>query len=91
MNPKRKTIDVKTLLDSANFQLKRTDKFASKDYKRAISDMIEDVLMKTGNYSGFGFEDNNDCKYDSDGYYNRFYYVLLYYIRLYYFRLNEFK
>jgi len=70
----RKTADVKSVLKFANYQLQRTDEHASRDYKRAICDMIETVLHETGNYSGFGFIDNKNSELGSLGYYSRFYY-----------------
>ena len=71
----RSTTDVISLLTFANYQLQRTDEHASRDYKRAICDMIETVLHETGNYSGFGFVNNKDSELGSLGFYSRFYYV----------------
>ena len=49
----RKTIDVLTLLEWANRNLKREDEFATVDFKSGICSMIEMVLLETGNYEGF--------------------------------------
>ena len=71
----RKTASVKDIIEDANFNLARTDPFATTDYKRAICDLIEGVLMNTGNYCGFGFIDNNDIHLGTHGYYSRYYYI----------------
>lgn len=47
----RKTIDVVYVLESLNSQLARTD--LSDVEKRILCDVLEDVLHKTDNYSGF--------------------------------------
>ena len=70
----RKTIDVHSMLAYANDQLKRTDKYATKDYKAGICDMIERILHSTNNYRGFMFIDNNDSDINTLGYYSRAYY-----------------
>ena len=56
----KKTHPVADLLAFANYQLARTDEFATVDFKCGICSMIERVLHDTGNYEGFGFLDNND-------------------------------
>tara|TARA_B100001094_G_scaffold330879_1_gene397305 strand:- start:1994 stop:2227 length:234 start_codon:yes stop_codon:yes gene_type:complete len=71
----RKTTSVKDMIEDANFNLARTDPFATTDYKRAICDMLEGVLMNTGNYRGFGFIDNDDSDHGTHGYYARYYYI----------------
>ena len=50
---KRKTIDVKFLIEYGNTQLSRTDEWATKDFKSGICCMIEKTLHETNNYKGF--------------------------------------
>ena len=69
----KKTQPVSDILAFANYQLARTDEFATADYKAGICNMIERVLHDTGNYEGFGFLDNNDRETGTLGYYSRFY------------------
>jgi len=69
----KKTQPVAVILAFANYQLARTDEFATADYKRGICNMIERVLHDTGNYEGFGFLDNNDREIGTVGYYSRCY------------------
>ena len=72
---RRKTTSVRELVKTANFNLARKDTFATTDYKRAICDFIEDVLMNTGNYKGFGFGNNDDSVCGTLGYYTRRYFI----------------
>ena len=69
----KKTHPVADLLAFANYQLARTDEFATVDFKAGICSMIERVLHDTGNYEGFGFLDHSDCETGTLGYYSRFY------------------
>jgi hypothetical protein len=79
----KKTIKVDQLILKANFQLIRTDKTASADYKQGICQSIESVLHATGNYNGFqfatgnynGFQflNNDDCEHGTVGYWSRCY------------------
>lgn len=69
----KKTHPVADLLAFANFQLARTDEFATVDYKAGICSMIERVLHDTGNYEGFSFLDNSNSKTGTLGYYSRCY------------------
>jgi hypothetical protein len=69
----KKTHPVADLLAFANYQLARTDEFATADYKAGICNMIERVLHDTDNYEGFGFLDNNDREAGTLGYYSRCY------------------
>ena len=71
----RKTINVYDLLLTINYNLQRTDKRATKEYKSALCDTIESVLHKTGNYNGFQFLSNEDMETDTLGYYSRVYYI----------------
>lgn len=49
----RKTIEVTEMLNWANYQLARTDEFATDKFKAGISVMIEQLLMKSNNYNGY--------------------------------------
>ena len=69
----KKTHPVADLLAFANYQLARTDEFATVDFKAGICSMIERVLHDTGNYEGFGLLDHSDCETGTLGYYSRFY------------------
>ena len=69
----RKTISVLQMLEYANIQLARTDKFVTKEYKEGIVTMIEKILHDTGNYAGFGFINNDDSECGTLGYYSRQY------------------
>lgn len=71
----RKTCNVVEMLEYANMQLARTDKFATKDFKVGISVMIEHILHLTGNYSGFMFLNNEDSDTGTLGYYSRYYFT----------------
>ena len=71
--PGRKTVDVLMLLQWANKNLAREDEFATVDFKSGICTMIEMVLHETGNYEGFGFQDNDDSDCGTLGYYSRIY------------------
>ena len=74
MSKGRKTINVEFLKDYANEQLKRTDKFATKDFKIGILAMIERILLTSETYNGFHFLNNDDSEVDTIGYYSRKYY-----------------
>ena len=65
---------VSRMLEYANIQLARTDKFVTKEYKIGIVTMIEKILHDTGNYAGFMFINNDDSECDTLGYYSRFYF-----------------
>ena len=71
--PGRKTVDVLMLLQWANKNLAREDEFATVDFKSGICTMIEMVLHESGNYEGFGFQDNDDSDCGTLGYYSRIY------------------
>ena len=70
----RKTTPILDLLEYANAQLGRTDKFATKEHKAGVCSMIEHILMESGNYSGFCFKDNDDSDTGTLGYYSREYF-----------------
>ena len=69
----KKTHSVADALAYANYQLSRTDEFATVDFKAGICSMIENILHATGNYEGFGFLCNDDRETGTLGYYSRFY------------------
>jgi hypothetical protein len=71
----RKTIEVTEMLEWANEMLARTDVYADSKFKAGISTTIESILMKTGNYKGFGFLNNEDSETGTLGYYSRVYYT----------------
>lgn len=71
---KKKTIKVQETLDYANYQLGRTDEYATKEFKVGITVMIEQILHLTGNYRGFMFLNNNDSDVNTLGYYSRKYF-----------------
>jgi hypothetical protein len=71
--PGRKTVNVLMLLQWANKNLAREDEFATVDFKSGICTMIEMVLHESGNYEGFGFQDNDDSDCGTLGYYSRIY------------------
>ena len=69
----KKTIKVDQLILRANFQLIRTDKTASADYKKAICKTIESVLHATGNYNGYYYLNPMDREHGTVGYWSRCY------------------
>ena len=70
----RKTTPVRSIVDYANKMLKRTDEYATKEYKIGIICMLEEVLHATDNYRGFMFINNDDSECDTLGYYSRQYF-----------------
>ena len=70
----RKTTPILGLLEYANVQLERTDRFATKELKAGVCSMIEHILLSSGNYAGFMFINNDDSDCDTLGYYSRQYY-----------------
>ena len=69
----KKTHPVADILAYANYQLSRTDEFATTDFKAGICSMIDNILHETGNYEGFSFLNHDDCETGSLGYYSRCY------------------
>ncbi len=74
MSKGRKTINVEFMVDYANEQLKRTDDFATMDFKIGICAMIDRILLTSENYNGFQFINNDDSERFTVGYYSRKYY-----------------
>ena len=70
----RKTIEVLTLLEWVNKNLKRDDEYATVEFKSAMCSMIEMVLHETGNYEGFMFLNHEDSDTGTLGYYSRSYF-----------------
>ena len=71
---KRKTVDVRYLINYVNHQLSREDDEATLEFKQGLIAMIDAVLHDTGNYSGFCYV-NNETVNTAKGAYSRFYYV----------------
>lgn len=71
---KKKTVNVKMLVEFANTQLARKDSTADTGYKIGICNFIEKVLMETGNYEGYMYIDNDDSAFGSFGYFSRKYF-----------------
>tara|TARA_A200000159_G_scaffold117352_1_gene111029 strand:- start:407 stop:688 length:282 start_codon:yes stop_codon:yes gene_type:complete len=70
----RKTVDVLKVLEWGNQQLRRTDEYATVEYKVGICGAIEMVLHESDNYAGFMFHDNADSDTGTLGYYSRSYF-----------------
>ncbi len=70
----RKTVNVLTLLEWANKNLRRDDEFATADFKLGVCSMIEMTLHASDNYEGFMFLDNDDSDCGTLGYYSRSYF-----------------
>lgn len=70
----RKTIDVQTIVDYANIQLKRTDEVATMEFKQGICAMVDKTLHSTNNYEGFYHLNPSDCKFNTVGYFSRHYF-----------------
>lgn len=62
------------MIDYANDQLKRTDEFATKEFKEGVCVMIQQMMFRTDTYSGFMFINNDDTEAGSFGYYSRRYF-----------------
>jgi hypothetical protein len=71
---RRKTIDVLEILEYGNYQLSRTDDYATKEFKIGITVMIESILHRTDNYNGFMFINNADSDVGTLGYHSRKYF-----------------
>ena len=50
---KRKTIEVEKMRVYVNDHLKRTDKWATQEFKAGMCTMLESMLMLTENYRGY--------------------------------------
>ncbi len=73
----KKNVGVQRLLDYGNFQLKRTDEVATKEYKSGICTMIEKVLRDSESYNGYMHLDGDDCEINTLGYWSREYFCKL--------------
>ena len=62
------------MIDYANFNLARTDEFATAEFKEGVCMMIEQIMHRTDTYSGFMFINNDDSKTGSFGCYSRRYF-----------------
>lgn len=74
MGKQRKTFQVSEFKDYVNDCLKRTDDYATKEFKSGLCLALETVLHNSGNYEGFHFLDNDNCEVEGTGYYDRKYY-----------------
>ena len=72
---KKKTIPVVPVINWGNKQLRRTDGYATKEFKSGVCSMIEKVLHEADRYEGFCFMDADDSKFDTLGYFTRKYFV----------------
>jgi|TARA_R110002074_G_scaffold73238_4_gene168357 hypothetical protein len=71
----RKTHSVAKILAKTNFLLSKPDFQISLDQKRILCMVIEDVLMSTDNYEGYGYNDPFVPELGSAACYRRRYYV----------------
>lgn len=60
----RKTISVETVKRSVNHALSTVAEGNDPQYRNGLAAVLEDVLMKTGNYKGFQFTDGNRGRTD---------------------------
>lgn len=63
MTKSRKTIEVRTVLDTANDMLRKSADECVQG-RQAVAVMVEALLMATGNYKGFAFTDGNQGRTD---------------------------
>jgi hypothetical protein len=70
----KKNASVSMMIDYANDQLKRTDEFATKEFKEGVCVMIQQMMHRTNTYSGFMFNNNDDSETGTLGYYSRRYF-----------------
>jgi len=73
MARKKKTADVKSLIEWGNKQLARKDEYATKKFKAGIAVMMEKILHESGNYEGFRFLVAGENKIEDESYYDREY------------------
>jgi hypothetical protein len=59
----RKTIEMATVLDTANDMLRKS-KDECVEGRHAVAVLLEGLLMATGNYKGFAFTDGNQGRTD---------------------------
>lgn len=60
----RKTIPVERVREMANAMLENSTD-PKRDARFGVAHLLEQVLMETGNYKGFGFEDGMDGRRDA--------------------------
>jgi len=51
----KKTFDVETFKTYVNTQLSRTDEYATESFKSGLCIALQEVLHRTGNYSGYNY------------------------------------
>lgn len=71
----KKTIQILPLVEWSNDQLKRTDEYATADFKSGICVFIERILLDSGTYQGYYHLDANDCDHGTLGYFSRRYFT----------------
>ena len=75
---KRKTVDIKEMVEFANMQLSRPEcSVVTREFKEGVACMCEKMLVLTGNYNGFSFNNpkDKDCDIGTFGFYSRHYHL----------------
>lgn len=70
----KKTANVATIIERANFLLSQNGGPFDKNFKEGVIAMLEPILHSTGNYNGFYFIDSNDCEVNTVGHVSRKYF-----------------
>jgi len=75
MARKRKTIEVKELLEHGNklLALPKDAIYITKEWKAGVCSMLEKALHLSGNYNGFYHLNPDDCEINTFGYFSRRY------------------
>jgi hypothetical protein len=71
----KKTTSILPLVEYANRQLQRTDSFATIEFKTGIAAFIEHILLGSGTYNGYTFNDSLDCEIGTTGNWLRTYHT----------------
>jgi hypothetical protein len=71
------SMDIKATLDWANFQLGRTDAFATYEFKAGICMLLEHILLTNNCYNGFMFLNTLETRITDKDYYSRKYSLVL--------------
>ena len=66
----RTTVKIQEMIDWSNAQLKRTDGFATQDFKMGICSMLERFLLDNKTYDGFMYYDVMDGSREYDRLYS---------------------
>ena len=78
MSKKRKTVEILPILNWTNMQLKRTDEFATKEFKIGCCTILEKILHSANIYNGFMFNDSYDFEvvhHNTMQYWSREYFI----------------